>query len=55
MMYPDVGHQFCRGVERFTWGSANLRDAEEVRNRYIESLEAADNHDLGPLLTFARS
>ena len=43
------------GGERFTWGSANLQDAGEVRKRYIESLKAADNHDLGPLLAFARS
>ena len=43
------------GGERFTWGSANLQDAGEVRRRYIEALQAADNHDIGPLLTFARS
>ena len=43
------------GAERFTWGSANLQDAGEVRKRYIESLKAADGHDLGPLLAFARS
>ena len=43
------------GGERLTWGSANLQDAGEVRKRYIESLKAADSHDLGPLLAFARS
>jgi Fic-DOC domain mobile mystery protein B len=43
------------GGERLTWGSANLQDASEVRKRYIESLKAADNHDLAPLLAFARS
>ena len=43
------------GGERFTWGRANLQDAGEVRKRYIESLKAADNHDLGPMLAFARS
>ena len=43
------------GGERFTWGSANLQDADEMRKRYIASLKAADNHDLGPLLAFARS
>lgn len=43
------------GGERFTWGSANLQDAGEVRRRYIEALEAADNHDIGLLLAFARS
>jgi Fic-DOC domain mobile mystery protein B len=43
------------GRERFTWGSANLQDANEVRRRYIDALKAADNHDIGPLLAFARS
>jgi Fic-DOC domain mobile mystery protein B len=43
------------GGERFTWGSANLQDAGGVRRRYIESLKAADGHDLGPMLSFARS
>jgi fido (protein-threonine AMPylation protein) len=43
------------GGERFTWGSANLQDAGEVRKRYIGALKAADDHDLGPLLAFGRS
>jgi Fic-DOC domain mobile mystery protein B len=43
------------GGERFSWGSANLQDAGEVRRRYIAALQAAANHDLGPLLAFARS
>ncbi len=43
------------GRDRFTWGSANLRDADEVRRRYIDALRAADNHDLTLLLAFARS
>jgi hypothetical protein len=33
----------------------NLQDAREVRRRYIDALEAADNHDIGALLAFARS
>jgi Fic-DOC domain mobile mystery protein B len=43
------------GGERFSWGSANLQAAGEVRGRYIAALKAADNHDIGPLLAFARS
>lgn len=43
------------GRERFSWGSARLQDASEVRYRYIAALKDADNHDLGPLLAFARS
>mgnify|MGYP000922487206 FL=1 len=41
--------------EPFTWGRANLVDAGETRARYIEALRAADNHDIRPLLLFARS
>ena len=43
------------GGERFSWGRESLRDPGAVRQRYIASLQAADNHDLGPLLAFARS
>jgi len=43
------------GGEWFSWGSANLDDAGAVRQHYIAALQAADNHDVGPLLAFARS
>jgi Fic-DOC domain mobile mystery protein B len=43
------------GGRRFSWGSANLQDTGELRRRYITALKAADNHDIGPLLAFARS
>ncbi len=43
------------GGERLTWGSANLQHAGDIRRRYIEALQAADNHDYAPLLRFARS
>jgi Fic-DOC domain mobile mystery protein B len=43
------------GGERFSWGRANLKDAGAVRKRYISALQAADNHDLEPLMEFARS
>ena len=43
------------GGERFSWGSANLQEAGVVRQRYIAALQAADDHDIGPLLAFARS
>jgi hypothetical protein len=29
--------------------------ADETRARYIAALKAADNHDIAPLLAFARS
>ncbi len=43
------------GQKRFSWGSANLVDPGTTRERYINSLRAADNHDIGPLLEFVRS
>ena len=43
------------GGQRFTWGSANLQTAGDVRGCYIAALKAADNHDIRPLMVFARS
>jgi len=43
------------GQSPFTWGQVNLVDAGETRARYVDALRAADNHDIGPLLLFARS
>lgn len=43
------------GGERFSWGRANLRDVGTMRQRYITALQAADDHDITPLLGFARS
>ena len=43
------------GGERFSWGRASLRKAGTARARYIEALHAADNHDIAPLLEFARA
>lgn len=43
------------GGERFSWGRGNLRDVGTMRKTYIAVLQAADNHDIVPLLAFARS
>ena len=43
------------GRERFSWGRERLRDAGAARERYIEALRAADDHDISPLLAFARA
>jgi Fic-DOC domain mobile mystery protein B len=43
------------GRPPFTWGRANLVNVGDTRARYVEALRAADNHDIGPLLQFARS
>ncbi len=39
----------------FTWGSEDLGAINDVRRRYIIALQAADRHDLGPLLAFVRT
>lgn len=39
---------------RFTWGSANLTETQEARVRYVAALRAADEHNIEPLLEFAR-
>lgn len=40
---------------RFTWGSASIVEAATTRAQYVVALKAADNHDIAPLLAFARS
>jgi Fic-DOC domain mobile mystery protein B len=43
------------GRKRFSWGGKNLVDLDETRQRYVTALQAADGHDIGPLLDFVRS
>nr|WP_295462529.1 mobile mystery protein B [Mesorhizobium sp.] len=43
------------GGEPFSWGGGSLADVGEVRARYVAALRAAEDHDIGPLLEFARS
>jgi Fic-DOC domain mobile mystery protein B len=43
------------GGKRFTWGGADLRAAGTAREAYIAALRTADDHDLAPLIAFARS
>jgi Fic-DOC domain mobile mystery protein B len=42
------------GRERFSWGRESLSGAGAMRRRYIAALQSADDHDIGPLLAFAR-
>jgi Fic-DOC domain mobile mystery protein B len=42
------------GRERFSWGRGSLRTAGAARARYVEALRAADDHEIGLLLAFAR-
>jgi Fic-DOC domain mobile mystery protein B len=52
-----VGDLLARqlGQPAFSWGRTKLIDAGATRARYVESLRAADNHDIELLLLFARS
>ncbi len=43
------------GGQAFGWGGGLLVDVSELRARYITALRRADDHDLAPLLAFARS
>lgn len=43
------------GQKPFSWGRINLVDPSATRKAYITSLQAADRHDIEPLLSFARS
>lgn len=44
------------GQPRFTWGRENIEAVgSEIRKAYVSALRAADKHDIGPLLAFARS
>jgi Fic-DOC domain mobile mystery protein B len=44
-----------QGGSRFSWGRTNIQSAGDVRRAYIDALHAADEHDLAPLVGFARS
>lgn len=43
------------GGKPFSWGGGSLADVGTLRAHYVAALKAADNHDIGPLLEFARS
>jgi len=43
------------GGKPFSWGGSSLKTIGELRKRYVEALKTADNHDINPLIEFARS
>ena len=43
------------GGEPFSWGGGKLADVGILRMRHVEALQAADGHDIAPLMTFVRS
>lgn len=38
----------------FTWGNGDLINQNQVRDRYIQALQSADNGDYEPLMNFVR-
>lgn len=42
------------GAPRFPWGSGDLNQSGNVRERYIAALRESDRHEYGPLLGFLR-
>ena len=43
------------GGQPFSWGGGSLKDVGELRQAYVSALRDADNHDIDPLLEFART
>ena len=43
------------GGKPFSWGGGSLHNIGELRAAYVTALQAADNHDIGPLILFAGS
>jgi Fic-DOC domain mobile mystery protein B len=43
------------GRPAFTWGARTPRSTPDLRAAYLGALRAADAHDIGPLVAFARS
>jgi Fic-DOC domain mobile mystery protein B len=43
------------GGRRFSWGKNDLSSPTRLREKYIEALQQADQHNFDPLLKFVRS
>ena len=43
------------GGQPFSWGGGSLDDVSTLRTKYVSALQAADGHDIRPLLAFMRS
>jgi Fic-DOC domain mobile mystery protein B len=43
------------GAQPFKWSGGNLTNTGELRTAYVSALRSADNHDIEPLLKFART
>ncbi len=54
-LMADLLLEYTLDKPRFTWGSNNLTNISDARNKYITALRTADAHDYTLLLEFARS
>ena len=54
-LMADLIMEKLYNCEFFSWGSANLVKATEPRSNYIKAVRKADNNDIEPLISFAKS
>ncbi len=54
-LMADLIMEKLYNCEFFSWGSANLVKATETRSNYIKAVRKADNNDIEPLISFAKS
>jgi Fic-DOC domain mobile mystery protein B len=54
-LYADIIIEKLFKLPHYTWGANNLVKQGESRSKYIHSVRSADNGELQPLISFARS
>ena len=54
-LMADLIMEKMYGEPILTWGSSNLVKSSEKRKAYINAIKMADNHNLQPLISFAKS
>jgi Fic-DOC domain mobile mystery protein B len=54
-LMADLIMEKIYGEPILTWGRSNLVKSSDKRKAYIKAIKMADNHDLQPLISFAKS
>lgn len=54
-LMADLIMEKIYGEPILTWGRSNLVKLSDKRKAYIKAIKMADNHDLQPLISFAKS
>jgi Fic-DOC domain mobile mystery protein B len=54
-LMADLIMEKMYGEPILTWGRSNLVKSSDKRKAYIKAIKMADNHDLQPLISFAKS